>query len=71
MAAVSDGMDVARVREIAQSMLGLSHRLGSVKGQGDSQVTTLERVWSGPDAEKFSSEWHKTSPTVQDAESAL
>lgn len=71
MTTVSEGMDVARVRQIAQSMLGLSSQLGSVKSRGDAQVSTLEHVWSGDDLDAFTDRWDETSPGISHTADAL
>lgn len=71
MTTVSEGMDVAHVRQIAQSMLGLSSQLGSVKSRGDAQVSTLEHVWSGDDLDAFTGSWHETSPGISHTADAL
>lgn len=68
---VSEGMDAARVRQVAQSMLGLSNRLGTVKSHGDAQLSTLEHVWSGDDLDAFTEQWHQTSPGIAHTADAL
>lgn len=71
MTAVSQGMDVERVRQAAQSLLGLSRRLGTVRTQGDAQLSALEHIWSGDDFTDFSDQWRGTSPDLTTAADAL
>lgn len=71
MTTVSEGMDVAKVRHVAASMIGLSGRMDDVKGRGKAQAATLQQAWEGPDLEKFTERWHDALPAITHAGQAL
>lgn len=68
---VTEGMDVERVRSIAQQMIGLSTKVDDVRSSGQGQVARLKGVWAGPDLEQFEDRWHNVLPRVHDAGQAM
>lgn len=54
---VSEGMDIARVREIAVQLHREAHRLTGVSTQGTAQMGVLEEAWSGTDSTRFGQDW--------------
>lgn len=68
---VSEGMDVERVRSIAQQLISLSTKVDDVRSSGQGQVARLKGVWAGPDLEQFEDRWHNVLPRVSDAGQAM
>lgn len=54
---VSEGMDAARVREIAGHLHREAHRLTTVSTQGTAQMGVLQEAWSGMDSQGFGQDW--------------
>lgn len=54
---VREGMDVARVREIASQLQQSSETLANIGTQGRGQLSVLTGAWSGADLEQFSRSW--------------
>lgn len=71
MTTVTEGMDVAKVRNVATAMLSLAARVDDVRGAGSSQVVTLEGAWSGEDLETFSDGWHDALPGIYRTSAAM
>lgn len=68
---VTEGMDVERVRSIAQQLLSQSTKIDDVRSAGDGQIRVLDQVWSGPDLEEFEDGWHEAMPVLHHAGAAL
>lgn len=68
---VTDGMDVERVRSIAQQLLSQSTKIDDVRASGEGQIGVLEGAWSGPDLEKFEDGWDRAMPQLDHAGQAL
>ena len=68
---VTDGMDVERVRSIAQQLLSQSTKIDDVRSSGEGQIGVLEGAWSGPDLEKFEDGWDSAMPQLDHAGQAL
>lgn len=68
---VSDGMDVARVREVAVQLHREAHRLADVSTQGSAQMTVLEEAWEGVDSQGFGQQWMTTDRTLFDCSGRL
>lgn len=68
---VTDGMDVERVRSIAQQLLSQSTKIDDVRTSGEGQIGVLEGAWSGPDLEKFQDGWDSAMPQLDHAGQAL
>lgn len=68
---VTEGMDVERVRSIAQHLLSQSTKIDDIRSSGDGQIAVLDQVWSGPDLDKFEDGWHKAMPQLDHAGQAL
>ena len=64
---VTDGMDVERVRSIAQQLLSQSTKIDDVRTSGEGQISVLEGAWSGPDLEKFQDGWDSAMPQLDHA----
>lgn len=61
---VTDGMDTARARVIADQLKSQGSALAGLGVQGSVLMKTLEGVWSGPDVEEFAREWQTTRPAI-------
>lgn len=57
MAMVTDGADVARLRQLAAQLLGSGNQIDDVAASGSQQLTMLVDSWSGPDMEHFATTW--------------
>ncbi|WP_433954958.1 WXG100 family type VII secretion target [Janibacter indicus] len=68
---VTDGMDVERVRSIAQQLLSQSTKIDDVRSSGEGQIGVLEGAWSGPDLKKFEDGWDSAMPQLDHAGQAL
>lgn len=69
--ALTDGMDVERVREIAGQLKTEAGKIGEVEQNGTSQVSALAENWLGTDSEAFATEWQTAQKQLQAATSAL
>ena len=61
---VTDGMDTARARTIADHLKNEGAALAGVGMQGGVLMKTLKDVWSGPDVEDFAREWEAARPAI-------
>lgn len=61
---VTDGMDTARARVIADQLKSQGSALAGLGVQGSVLMKTLEGVWSGPDVEEFAREWQTARPAI-------
>lgn len=61
---VTDGMDTARARAIADQLKSQGSALAGLGVQGTVLMRTLDEVWGGPDAEQFSREWQAARPAL-------
>lgn len=68
---VTEGMDVERVRSIAQQLLGQSTKIEDVRASGQGQMGVLDAVWSGADLDHFEARWHHALPQLHHAGQAL
>lgn len=71
MTVVSEGMDVAKVRNVAAAMISLGARVDDVRGRGKAQTAVLQHAWEGPDLEKFTDRWNSSLPAITNAGQAL
>ena len=65
MGNLTDGMDIARVREVASQLKTEAGRIDEVNQNGTTQVGTLGENWLGNDSEQFASSWqskHSCTP---------
>lgn len=69
--AVDSGMDVERVRSIAQQLLAQGSKIGDVATTGRSQLSVLDGSWRGPDLEQFSGQWGGAERAAQSASEAV
>lgn len=63
---VAEGMDPARVREIATRLRRNADRVDEVCESGRAQLGVLLAQWSGPDLEGFQDRWEDASPQVRE-----
>lgn len=68
---VSEGMDIARVREIAVQLHREAHRLTSISTQGSAQMGILQEAWSGVDAQGFGQDWVSAERSVHSCSTHL
>lgn len=54
---ISEGMDVARGRQISVLLHGQGQRLSALSSEGSGLLRALEQVWEGPDSETFARDW--------------
>ena len=54
---LTDGMDVARMRQIAEQLVLQSKQLTGVAQDGSASMSRLVEAWQGPDTEFFSQGW--------------
>lgn len=71
MSNLTDGMDTARVREIAGQLTTQAGRIGEVQGNGTSQQGTLAENWLGTDSDAFGDAWQDAAKALQSAQDAL
>lgn len=69
--AVDSGMDVERMRSIAQQLMAQGDRVASVASSGRGQLTTLGQAWQGPDVDSFTSRWDGAEKAAHHASDAL
>lgn len=68
---LTDGMDIARVREVAGNLKTEAGRIDEVNQNGTNQVGTLSENWLGPDSEQFASSWQDAAKALQSASTSL
>ncbi|WP_157074870.1 PGAP1-like alpha/beta domain-containing protein [Janibacter limosus] len=68
---LSEGMDLARVREVAGQIRTSAQTAGDVRQQGDGQLAILREAWSGTDLEQFDKGWTSQSPALERMAEAL
>lgn len=68
---VMQGMDPARVREVATVIRGCARDLEDVRTIGQASAAVLAQVWSGGDAEHLLRAWEGLTPALSDAAAAL
>ncbi|HIZ96996.1 MAG TPA: WXG100 family type VII secretion target [Candidatus Janibacter merdipullorum] len=71
MGNLTDGMDIARVREVASQLKTEAGRIDEVNQNGTTQVGTLGENWLGNDSEQFASSWQDASKALQNASASL
>lgn len=69
--ALTDGMDVERIREIAGQLTTQAGKISEVETNGTTQVGTLTENWLGPDSEAFATEWQTAQKQLTAANTAL
>lgn len=69
--ALEQGMDTARIREIAGQLKTEAGRVEDVNTKGTQQVGTLESNWLGTDSEAFAREWQEAAKQLAAASDAL
>lgn len=65
------GMDPARVREVATVIRGCARDVEDVRTIGQASAAVLAQVWSGGDAEYLLRAWEGLTPALGDAAAAL
>lgn len=65
------GMDAARVREVAQALRGCARDVEEVRVAGTASAGVLGEVWSGGDAEFLLRSWADLTPALVGAGTAL
>ena len=68
---LTDGMDVAKIKEVAQQLTTQSGKIGEVATSGTSQAATLAENWLGTDSEQFSSSWQDAVKALQSAQDSI
>ena len=68
---VHEGMDVARVRQIASQLQRSSENLVNIGTQGRGQLSVLSGAWSGPDLDGFTGSWRGAEQTLAGASQTL
>lgn len=64
---LQQGMDVARVREVAQQLLASGEKIATIGQSGRSQLSVLAGAWEGPDLAAFEGEWQSAEQSLSDA----
>ncbi len=68
---LQQGMDPARVREVATALADLGRRTHAVRDDGTTVAGQLSQVWLGADLEAFSRDWNTRAQQVTDAATGL
>lgn len=68
---LEQGMDVARVRDVAQQLLASGERIAAVGATGRSQLSVLGGAWEGADVEHFEGGWSTAEQTISDASTRI
>lgn len=64
---LTDGMDVARVRQAAAQLRAAAQRLDEVCRSGRAGLATLDEAWRGPDLASFGDRWSAAERVVHAA----
>ena len=62
---VQEGMDTARVQEIAGRVGTESERLSQIQQDGTAMMTVLAQSWAGPDLGHFHDSWMSSAPHLE------
>lgn len=68
---VSEGMDVARVRSVADELGRSGEGLRALRGEGAARLQVLRGAWSGPDLEGFGDGWETSASSLEAAAQSL
>lgn len=68
---VQQGMDVSRVRQIAEQLARSGESLASIGTTGRAQLAALGGAWEGPDLEKFDGAWGGAEKSLADASASI
>lgn len=68
---LAEGMDVARVRQIADSLGRNGEQLREVRGVGTASMSVLAVTWEGADVEVFADRWGRSAGQLETAAQAL
>lgn len=68
---VSEGMDVARIRDIARRLQTEAERITTVAQTGHQSLSTLVGAWEGGDSERFVGDWEVAGRRCQEAAQSL
>lgn len=68
---LTDGMDIARIREVAGQLQQQAGKIGEVQSNGTSQQGTLAENWLGQDSESFGQAWQEAGRALQQAADAI
>lgn len=68
---LEQGMDVARVRDVAQQLFASGEKVTAVGQLGRSQLATLGGAWEGADVAEFEVGWQSAEQTLSDTSSRL
>lgn len=68
---LDSGMDVERVRSIAQQLLAQGAKIGDVASTGRGQLGVLDGAWKGSDVEDFSGRWGGAEKAAHEASQGL
>lgn len=69
--ALTEGMDSAKIREVAGQLTTQSGKIGEVMQNGTSQMGTLTENWLGQDSQQFADNWREASKALQAAQDTL
>ena len=68
---VTEGMDVARVRASARSIIDEAGRFGQSRTESRRVASRLVDVWRGPDSQDFQQGWRSTDRKLEAVEESL
>lgn len=68
---VTEGMDVARVRASARSIIAEAGRFGQSRTESRRVASRLVDVWRGPDSQDFQQGWRSTDRKLEAVEESL
>lgn len=68
---IAEGMDVERVRQIADSLGRSGDQLREVQGAGSASMRVLAGTWEGTDVEHFADRWGTSAGQLEAAAQAL
>lgn len=64
---VEQGMDVERIRSIAQQLMSQGDKITAVASTGRAQMRVLDGAWEGADLQDFGGRWETAETTAQGA----
>lgn len=71
MSNLENGMDTARIREVADQLRTQAAQIGEVQAKGTQQQGTLKENWFGADSDQFGENWQTAAKQLQAAQSDI
>lgn len=68
---VTEGMDTARVRSVAEQLVASAGQIGSVAMEGSGAMWRLAECWDGADRDHFAQQWQSAGRRLQEAEDSV